>query len=206
MRIPLFVIISLLTPLALLTGADGRAKATDYPAHGESADVAIGAEYLVHSYSSGREMLMAPDFLVVDTAVYPKQGAFTVHQTDFRLRITPAKGEPFLLEAQAPQFVGLGGPYPGLGAGGARQPRYPGSPGGSQPGPTQTPDSPDGQNQPQAPETQGQVAVRTALPEGEYHSAQAGFLFFPFSGKTKKLKRMDLIYKAAGGEVVVNLF
>jgi hypothetical protein len=48
--------------------------------------------------------------------------------------------------------------------------------------------------------------VRTALPEGETRSGQAGFLFFPYSGKTKKLKGIDLIYKSAGGEVVVKLF
>jgi hypothetical protein len=193
----------LLAAAALLNASDPRAKVTDYPAHAESTGVAIGAEYLVHSYGDGHQMLTAPDFLVVDTAVYPKGALVTIHESDFLLRITPQKGEPFLVPAQAPQFVGLGGAFQGLGTGGATQPRAPGDPGlGQPPIPQGTPNA-AGEIEPESP---SQVAVRTALPEGETRSGQAGFLFFPYSGKTKKLKGIDLIYKSAGGEVVVKLF
>ncbi len=162
--------------------------------------MAVGAEYLVHSYGNGGAMLQAPDFLVVDTAVYPKQGTVAIHQTDFRLRITPAKGDPFQLEPQAPQFVGLGTQFP-MGGSGGRQSGNPGDPGVS----SRPPQAPDGTGT-QQPEVTGNVAVRAALPEGQTTSPKAGLLFFSFTGKTKKLKGMDLIYKAAGGEVVVNLF
>lgn len=197
MRLLLFAI-----PL-LLFATDPRKKAADYPAHAESDQVAVGAEYLVHSFSNGTVMLLAPDFLVVDTALYPK-GPLTVHRDDFRLRVTMDKGEPLLLATQAPQFVGLTQQYSPM-AGTNQQPRFPGDPGVGQQR-TPIPRPARGQDDNVEPESPGQAAVRTALPEGEIHSAQGGFLFFPFSGKTKKIRSMDLLYKGPGGLITVKLF
>ena len=54
-----------------LAQADPRQKPTDYPAHAASDRLAVGAEYLVHSFGNGHQMYIAQDSLVVDTAVYP---------------------------------------------------------------------------------------------------------------------------------------
>jgi len=55
-------------------------------------------------------------------------------------------------------------------------------------------------------ETVGEATVRLQLPEGEFHSAQSGFLYFAFSGKTKRIKTLDLIYRDGETDLVVKLF
>ncbi len=182
---------------------DPRAKPADYPAHAQSAHVAIGAEYLVHSFSNGRQTFFVPDYLVVDTAVYP-QGKLTIQQGHFQLRVNGTQR----LNPVAPSMVGysLQNPdfrNPGMAQ---QQPRFPGDPGGTRPlPPAQAPDP--SQSDPQAaPESALESLTRTALPEGEFHSPQSGFLYFEYGGKIKKIKTLDLVYSDDAGELVVKLF
>jgi len=200
-----------LSLVLLLSGAglfavDPRPKPTDYPSHNESARLAIGAEYLVHSFSNGSQMYTSPDYLVVDTAVYP-HGPLDVKRNQFSLRMTLQEkshqaDEIVVLHADAPSMVSytiessINSVPPELrGAAGQRQPK---------PKPSD-PNAPVDSAQ-TGPEAVTDVVTRMALPEDLIRSGQAGYLYFPFSGKTKKIKSLDLIYGEGENTLVVKLF
>ncbi len=39
--------------------------------------------------------------------------------------------------------------------------------------------------------------IRTALPEGSFKGPVSGFLYFPWKGKPKSIKKLDLLYDDA---------
>jgi hypothetical protein len=41
------------------------------------------------------------------------------------------------------------------------------------------------------------LLTETALVEGPHHSAISGFLYFPFGGKVKSIKTLELLYQDA---------
>lgn len=201
---------TVLAGLCLLVRAeDPRAKPTDYPAHAESDRVAIGAEYLMHSFSNGSQTYFLPGYLVVDAAVFPKS-PLVINEGNFKLRVNGGA----LLASQAPNMVayslessgftngsGMGSRGPVIG----QSPNDPGYPGdGRTTAPV--PQAPNPSEPTTRPDKAGDVAIHDALPEGEFHSAQAGYLYFPFGGKTKKIKSLDLVYEGPAGELVVKLF
>lgn len=182
---------------ACLLAVDPRPKATDYPAHAESAALAIGAEYLVHSFSNGSQMYVANDYLVVDTAVYP-HGTMELKRSGFSLRLTIQGGRheadaTVVLQAEAPQMVA----YAILSSFNAMPPELRGVAGQKQPRTRST-----------DPEDVSGVVTRMSLPEDTTHSPLGGYLFFAFRGNTKKIKAMDLVYGAVGGDggLVAKLF
>jgi hypothetical protein len=187
---------------------DPRPKPTDYPSHAESERLAIGAEYLVHSFSNGSQMYNAPEYLIVDTAVFP-HGTLDVKRSQFSLRVTlqeKKSDETVILHADAPTLVaynvtsGLNAVPP--------QMRTPAGQGGRVPQPSDRTISSD------APPSAGseevsEVVTRMALPEDSIHGGEAGYLYFPFSGKVKKIKALDLVFsEGSNGEnaLVVKLF
>jgi hypothetical protein len=200
MRTRLFPL--LLLGLSLLNlRADPRAKATDYPAHAESDHVAIGAEYLVHSFSNGRQSFFVPGYLVVDAAVYP-HGLLVIKQAHFKLLLN---GQTAL----APQDAGMVSyslqSFGYLDSGGRGGSQFPGdNRGNGPPPPAQAPDPAHPERD--LNETADAALRRTTLQEGEFHGPQSGYLYFPFDGKTKKIKSLDLVYKDDAGELTVKLF
>lgn len=184
---PILFLLPAVAATALLAD-DPRAKATDYPADAESPRLAIGAEYLVHSFGNGKQMYFAPDFLVVDTAVYPHE-PLLINPGQFALRIN---GTTVLLPA-APQLVARSLSYSPLTPQARQRPRAP------------DPNRPDGEADPRS-EPAGDVLVRMALQQGTYHSAQGGYLYFAFSGKVKKILSLELLYTGEGGQLTLKLF
>src|ERR1051325_6689403 len=51
-------------------GTQPKPKAEDYEVHAKAGDVAIGAEFMVHSFSGDGVTYIAKDFLVVQIALY----------------------------------------------------------------------------------------------------------------------------------------
>ena len=185
---------------------DPRPKPTDYPSHAENPQLAIGAEYLVHSFSNGAQMFTAPQYLVVDTAVYP-HGPLDVKLNQFSLRLTlqvksRQPDQTVVLRADAPALVAytIGSSMNSL------PPELRQAPGQRQPSPR--PSDQDAPMDPSvsAPEDVAGVVTRMSLPEQVIHSGQAGYLYFPFSGPTKKIKALDLIYGEGDSTLVVKLF
>ena len=84
-------------------GTPPKASAAEYPVQAESGSLAIGAEYMVHSFGSGEQMYLAENYLVVEVALFPpKGGSFTADAGKFALRVN---GKRTLLYAQNPPMV-----------------------------------------------------------------------------------------------------
>jgi hypothetical protein len=194
-------------------GSEPKPKAEDYDVHALSKDIAIGAEFMIHSFSGQGQTYIAKDFLVVEVALYPPKGqSVTVNEGAFALRIngkkqvlapaTPSMAASSLQHPewqQGPRLEGGGGmgntgvilgrPVPTQVPGGqpppqSRVPRVP------------APDNPSGV-EPERRVTAPELLLQTALPEGPHRGPVSGFLYFPYKGKTTSIKSLELLYEDA---------
>ena len=207
-------VLAISSVLAALAWAQPREKASDYPEHAKLADREIGAEYLVHSIPVERGVLVASDYLVVEVAVFPLTPAgVTVSAGQFTLRINGKKTPVF---PQSPGMVAASIKYPDYErtrprlvaqAGpviiGGTQPvgRFPGDPSARRPPPvSQAPDAPDRgatEKEPQLP-IEDQVA-HAALADEHTTRPRRGLLFFPYQGKTKSIRSLELVCEPGEG-------
>jgi len=200
--------------LAFAQGTTPKPTPAEYPVHAEAGSIALGAEFMVHSFSQGEQTFIAQDYLVVDVALFPPKGEIVdVEPGKFSLRIN---GRKIALMPQAPSMVaaslnhrewqqgpgatadaGIGGV--GVGLGHPRQTApFPGAPPEQRlPRPPRAPDAdnPSGVQKEQVkPE---ELLVRAALPEGVHRGAVSGFLYFAHKGKTSSIKSLELLYEDA---------
>ena len=197
---------------AALTWAQGtepKPKADEYDVHAAAGSVTLGAEYMVRSYSDGRQSYLIDDYLVVEVALYPAAKGEAVQSSagEFALRVNgkrPLRAVPATAVAastqrayltQKPRLqggVGVGGVDIGMGQ---PTPRYP----SGEPVPTRraprVPDDAPGGVEREAPAKPEELIVQTALPEGEFKGAVSGFVYFPFPGKTSSVKTVELIFR-----------
>jgi len=214
--------LAFLSASTLFGQTEHKDKATDYPVHATAGKVAIGAEYLIHSIPAGDQTFFARDFLVVEVAVFPAPAQpLNIDGNTFTLRLNGAKSP---LASIPPGFVIASLKYPdwqqphphaevGASAGdtsvtlGAPPAvgRFPGDPTAGHPLPR--PPSPEEQHgvERSEPETAEEVINRTALLEGPTYHPVSGFLYFPYKGKIKSLKSIELIYQAKDGSVTLKL-
>ena len=212
MRYPLLLLCCL--PL-VFGGTETKPKAEDYPAHGQTGNIAIGAEYTVRSYSCGEQMYVAQDYLVVEVALFPpKFTTFEVHRGDFSLRINgksvldAADPQMVIEDMKHPEFRTQSLPHTEVG--GAVDNHgvvFGGPPINSHPFPdSQVPntppayppveiprDNPSGVKQ--QPVDPYELLLQTSLEEGQHHAAIGGYLYFPFRGKIKSVKTLELLYQ-----------
>lgn len=218
--------------LTLLIVSDGsaaltpRERVSDYPAHLEIGPFTLGAEYLVHSFGNGRQMYFAPDFLVVEVAVFRSPNGhqdLDISDGQFSLRIN---GRKFALPSQSGGQVAASLKYSnwnqrpnltaeaGVGDTGVvigRPPqtnRFPGDPTERQSRLPRAPKAPDtlhpaGEALPEA--RAEDVAVENAFPNGPVRGDVAGFLYFSYSGKAEKIRTVELLYRSAEGEKTISL-
>ena len=74
------------------SGTTTKPSAEDYPVRAKLEKLSIGAEYMVHSFSSGRQMFIAKDYLVVEVALFPAKGEnLLVDAGQFTLRVNGRK-------------------------------------------------------------------------------------------------------------------
>jgi hypothetical protein len=166
-------------------GTEPKLKAADYPAHALAGDVAIGAEYMVHTFGRAGQTFVADKYLTVEVALYPPRGeSLMVSTGNFSLRLN---GKKQALVPQAPGFVAASLKYPdwqqerrlegygGIGNAGViigrprPTERFPGDPTARTPLPpaprAPEPDNPSGMEK-QPPSPADVVAVESSLPEG----------------------------------------
>ncbi|SRR5579864_3039652 len=215
-------VLVLFSAARLFAQTEHKDKATDYPVHAVAGKVAIGADYLVHSIPAGDQTFLAKDFLVLEVAVFPAFAEpVTIAGRTFTLRLNGAK---FPLAPVSPGFVVASLKYPdweqhpsaeasaGVGNAGVilgRPPavgRFPDDRTASHPNPPRAPTTEE-QNgvERTGPESAEEVINRTALPSGPTDHPASGFLYFPFKGKMKSLKSVELIYESEDGSVTLKL-
>jgi hypothetical protein len=84
-------------------------------------------------------------------------------------------------------------------------PRFPGDPTVHPlPAPRIPKSNPSGQEQ-EDPVSAGDLVQRAAFPEGVHVPPYAGVLFFPFTGKMKSVKALELLYEGPLGTAVLKL-
>jgi hypothetical protein len=203
-------------PTPIVQGTDPKPKAEDYEAHAKVGTVEIGAEFMVRSYSRGNAMYIANDYVTVEVALYaPKGESLEIGYLDFQLRIN---GKKQTLPAQNPYMVASSIAHPdwqterpgveataGAGNGSVmlggppHTPLPTGDPPGSA-GPTiprvPKPEPPEGIDM-QPVKTASEIAVEAALPEGKNRAPVSGFLYFIYTGRTKSIKQVELLYRDA---------
>jgi hypothetical protein len=209
-------IVSLAIAFAAAASAQGianRPKASDYPVSATTEAVSIGAEYLVHSFSGKRSTYVARDHLVIEIGIFPAK-ELMVSSGHFTLKVN---GKKQLLFSQPPQFVaaalkwddwenrrqletGVGIGDSTIGVGPRWDPRFPGDQRRRRlPSPPRAPDTTPSADTVEPQEKAEEVVVTAALTEGKTAYPIAGYLYFPFKGKPKSIKSLELIYSGPGG-------
>jgi hypothetical protein len=201
-------------------GLDPRPKVEDYPKLIKTGQLKIGAEYQGRGLSAKSQSWWVGDYLVVEVGLYREPGAVVeVHATDFRLRIN---GEKTARNAEIPSLVAAASRNTGLNmrrgieAGGGvgdsqvifgrprTEARFPGDPSGGR-GPT-APRAPSQDDNAEPPMETSAAVMELAMPEGEVREPVSGYLYFPYAGKAKKIKSLELIITTKAGELRVSLF
>ena len=213
-----------------LHGTEPRSDVAAYPAHVQGDTLAIGAEYLAHSFMGGGQTFFAAHYLVVDVALYPAPGKrMEVAASRFTLHINGKRGFP----PQPPGFVAADLKYPdweqqrsveasvetvdasGNPGGGVSigRPRIEGRfPGDNRPDQTRVPPLP------RAPDPQqgagierrpvaraDEVAVDAALIEEPTKGPVSGYIYFAFKGKLKSIRSLELQYQEGERSLVIRL-
>ena len=192
-----------------------RSKASDFPAHAQVANAEIGAEYLVHSIPAATGSYFAKEYLVVDVGIFPQSGSGMMISTgQFTLRINGGKS---VLYSQAPGMVAASLKYPdweqrptvaaaaGVGdgvvvIGPPRVGRFPGDPTVNRSPLPPVAKAPEDNTVEKAPQMPLEEAIsRASLAEGKADRPVKGCLFFPFKGKTKSIRSLELLYEAESG-------
>jgi hypothetical protein len=192
---------------AQTVGTKPKANAEAYEVHSLAGKTGVGAEYMVHSFSAGEQMFLAENYLVVEVALYPPKGMeVQARSGDFKLRIngkrplSTATPQMVVASLKRPEWrqgshleggavmgnvgVILGRPVPT---------QVPGGPPVTGPRPPRVPDSTPGGVERAEPESAEDVLIRTALPEGSFDGPVSGYLYFPYKGKSTKVKSVDLL-------------
>ncbi|HKW96566.1 MAG TPA: hypothetical protein VJN43_02485 [Bryobacteraceae bacterium] len=204
-------------------GTAPKDKPPDYPAHAAVGDIAIGADYLVHSIPANTQTFFAPDYLVVEVAVFPKRGSsIEIGVGTFTLRVN---GKKQAIYSDSTGMVAASVKYPdweqrknlevGAAVGDAgvvigRPPavgRFPDNPRQQQTRLPRLPKAPDAQQgvEREEPEDLDTALARTALPQGAVSIPVSGYLYFRYQGKTKSIKSVELLYQGPAGTATLKL-
>jgi len=201
-----------------------RTEPEHFPVQATAGPLTIAAEYLVRGLPGDKQVFFVRDYLVVEVALFPAKGTeATVRNTAFSLRLNKEK---IPLLPAAPQMVAASLKYDdwtqrptleasaGVGDTGViigrpqRSERFPGDPTVAQgrlPRPPRVEDQTDRSGIERVAEQPHEAAVALALPEEPFSGPVRGYLYFPYTGKTKSVKKAVLLFQGAGGEATLNL-
>jgi hypothetical protein len=183
-------------------GMPPRATATEYSSHASAGTFSIGADFTAHLAAMPDGTLSTEDYLVIETGLFGAPDAkLKLSLEDFSLRIN---GKKMPLPAQ---------PY-GLVAKTLKDPDA-APPAKSDKGKTSVGSGGGGQADNEPPpivhipvETRRawtQRLQKASLPEGERPLPQAGLIYFPYGGKPKGIRSMELIYSGPAGTATLTL-
>ncbi len=192
-----FLPLALFVSATLLEAVEVRKSAEEYPAHTSVADMNVGVEYMVTTFSAEGQTFTIDDHLILEIGIFPRAES-KVDVRRFTLRIN-GKREVF---AQIPGMVAASVKYPDwtqkptleaaagpIIVGRPQSPgRFPGDP--RTPLPRRQPmenESPRGQID------YGDLITKSALPEGLKNKPLAGLIYFPYDGKLKSIRTVELL-------------
>ena len=201
--------------LAFAQGTDPKPKVEEYEVHGAAKGVSLGAEYMVYSVSGQGKTFLVDDHLVVEVAVFPPKGnTVAVGAYDFLLRVDgktlrPVTPQMVITATQRRDLYPWRGVEATAGTGndtiivGGPTRQVPPFGGGRRtPAPPRAPEPENRSGLPSADAVRADELISaTALPQGEFKAPVSGYLYFPFTGKASKIKRVDLLY----GDAVLRL-
>ena len=189
---------ALIAVAASLPGVEIRKSAQAYPAFISIEGMDIGVEYMVTSFSAEGQTFTVDDHLLLEIGVYPR-GETKVDMRRFNLRINGKQVSmaqiPGMVAAsvkysdwtQKPSVQASAGPII-LGRPQATE-RFPGAP--RTPQPRREPvenDTPRPE-----PVDLSELIKKWALPEGMINRPVAGYLYFPYDGKLKSIRTVELL-------------
>jgi len=196
-----------------MAGTAPKAKPGDYPVQARMGAIDIAAAYLVHTLPAEGTNFLAPDYLVVEIAIYPpKAQAVAAAAGQFHLRVNGKKDLPadtpemVAMSLKYPDWEGRQGMGPQIGIGpvilGGEQPtaRFPGDPrpnAGPRPAKVGT-DAP--------PQTAAEAAVAFAFPDCPCQKPVSGYVYFRYDGKMKSLKSLELVWQRGDEQATLRLF
>ena len=200
----------------LLYADDGlapRPKPEDFPVNEKTEKLAIGAEFMVHSFGRDSDRYVHEDYLTVEVGVYPMNRAapLLVSRAHFMLRVN---GKKEAILADTPSMVSMSLKYRDWdqqsqrqdGGGQQTESRFPGDnrpTQGRRPAPTQAPEGTTPAGPAHIPPSE--LLREVALDEKEHKYPAGGYLYFPFRGKLKSVKTLDLIYNNGAESVTLRL-
>ena len=181
------------------TGIPPRTEPSDYPVQAKVGMVTIAADFDGHGIPTPELALTSDDYIVVELAIFGPAGTrLPVSFGDFSLRINGKKNP-----VPAESFERAGSS--------AKDPTWTPP---EKPEKTSSTTIGGGENDPSAPPPRPPAALRfswaqhvmkAALAEGERPLPRAGFLYFPYGGKTKGIRSLELIYSGAAGKATLDL-
>lgn len=208
------------TALAFAQGTKPKAQPSDYPTQATLENgFTLAAEYLVHSLPTQTGTLIADEYLIVEVAFYgPPKSKLNLSAGNFALRINtqksaiqPDSAGTVAASIQYPDWTQRRGVTPTASAGPVVYgppvaPRFPGDPTGRPTVSSPVPDQTDPNVPPQPAETPIEERVQaSALEEGEHRTPASGLIFFPYRGRMKSIKSLELIYESPTGKVSLKL-
>jgi hypothetical protein len=200
-------------------GTEPRKNVLEYPAHLQAAHGDLGVEYFGRAYDGPAGAFFAEDYLVIEVMLYAEKGRpLKIQPGDFRLRLNGATREwgavtagtvalairqPGMDKIGTGVVVGGGVGPGGVVLGGPRTvERFPGDPR------TRGPNRPAAVGDERESDVQkaAKAAVALALePVRAEAGGAGGLLYFHWRGKTRDLKKIELIYDGEAGRGSVRL-
>jgi hypothetical protein len=199
--------------LAAAFAGEGTAPAGKFQAQAKAGDLTIAANFHYRGFSRGSRSYFLEKHLAVEVSLFgPKGGRAAITASQFSLRVNgketvapvPAGLVAFSMKwrgvdrgvtAQAGPVV-IGGP--------GSEPRFPGDR-PQVPLPRVPPPERPGAGEAAPEETLAELLAAGALPEGDLALPVSGYLYFPYSKKTKSLRSVELLYSSPGGPAVLRL-
>jgi hypothetical protein len=201
--------------IACAQGTEPKPKADDYEVHTAAKGVTLGAEYMVYSVSGQGATFILDGHLVVEVGLFPPKGkTVAAGASEFQLRVDGKTLHPLtpqmVVAAQTrrewyhPRGIqataGSGNDTVILGAPTRQTPPYGG--GRTTPAPPRSPEPDLRDRFPRSESVRAdELIVSTAFPHGEFKGPVSGYIYFPFTGKASKIRRVDLLY----GDAVLRL-
>jgi hypothetical protein len=185
-------------------GIPPRATPGDYQAHAKAGTLTVSAEFIGHFLPTPQGTLTTEDYVVVEIGLFGEPEArMKLSSADFSLHVNGKKA-PLLSQ-----------PY-GMVAGSVKDPDWepPAAPssksktsiggGGGGQGDSNTPPPPV-RIPIELQRAMAQRVQKASLAEGDRALPQAGLIFFPYRGKTKDIRSIEVVYSGAAGNVTLAL-